>query len=459
MELVDQGKEIQRRADEFNRAGNFEEAERLYDMLLTQNHDNPYLLATLGTLYLHDQRQRYGLAISLLERAAKALGTADILCNLGIAYRFANNQEKGDHYFKKAIDKHPTAQILANYGALFVGVGNPDEAIKIARRGLELDANCAIAHWNLGMALLEKGEWETAWDEHEWGLKSHMRIDRKIRDLPLWDGTPDKTVAVSGEQGIGDEIMFASMLPDLMQTNTVIFECHKRLQHLFEHSFPGLVCIGAREEKEISWPYEYEIDYRTSIGSLGKWFRRSKDSFPGTPYLDADPAQKGKKFRVGISWTGGFKAGRVAVRRVPLSWWKPILDNDCEFISLQYTECADELKMMEQAGYAIQQFPEVKADDYYETARLVKSCDLIISCCTSVIHLAGAMGVPCWVMTPNRPAWRYGIKGRMPWYRSVRLYRQPPGDSEAWLPVIEKVADDLRAKMEEEHPIIRVAYG
>src|SRR3989304_671198 len=88
-----------------------------------------------------------------------------------------------------------------------------------------------------------------------------------------------------------------------------------------------------------------------------------------------------------------------------------------------------------------------KATDYYETARLVKSCDLVISICTSVIHLAGALGVPCWVMTPRWPAWRYQNTGPMPFYRSVRLYRSPDVVQEAWHPVIAKIAYDLEEKM------------
>jgi ADP-heptose:LPS heptosyltransferase len=84
-----------------------------------------------------------------------------------------------------------------------------------------------------------------------------------------------------------------------------------------------------------------------------------------------------------------------------------------------------------------------KAEDYYETARLVASCDLVITVNTSVVHLAGALGVPCWTMTPKFPAWRYQNTGGMPWYKSVRLFRSPSVDKEAWHPVIERIAEEL----------------
>jgi ADP-heptose:LPS heptosyltransferase len=118
-------------------------------------------------------------------------------------------------------------------------------------------------------------------------------------------------------------------------------------------------------------------------------------------------------------------------------------------VSLQYTDCEDEIAVVEALGYQIKQFPEVKAHDYYETAKLVQSCDLVISVCTSVVHLAGALGVPCWVMTPFAPAWRYQHKGPMPWYRSVRLYRQPDERADSWIPVVQRIGLDLEDLLNE----------
>ena len=143
------------------------------------------------------------------------------------------------------------------------------------------------------------------------------------------------------------------------------------------------------------------------------------------------------------------KIGRVQKRSIPLTWWKPILDiPNVEFVSLQYGIGKEEdLDVMDALGYDIKRPEEADAQDYYDTARLVASCDLVISICTSVIHLAGALGVPCWVMTPKFPAWRYQNQGPMPWYRSVRLYRSPDPDQLAWQAVVERVAVDLLEKV------------
>jgi hypothetical protein len=424
----------------------YDEAESLYDQLLTQNPDNPGLLATLGTLYI--QKKKVGLAICLLEAALKkGMRQSDVLSNLGLAYKFSGQMEKAKKYFEESIKDSPSGEALANYSALFIESGQDEKCKSICKRAIDLSPEHPIAHWNLALALLAEGKWDQAWDEHEWGLVNNcMRKDRDLGGVPVWDGTPGKRVAVYGEQGIGDEIMFASMLPDLLKTNEVVLESHTRLKTLFEKSFPSVKVYGMREEKIPTWVENESFDYRISIGSLGKFYRRSRDAFPGTPYLTAEALPKGEKFRVGISWTGGgAKQGRVQKRSVPLAGWKSILNvPNVEFVSLQYTDGQEEIDLQNALGYKIKVMDEyVKAEDYYETARLVKSCDLVISVCTTVIHLAGALGVPCWVMTPKFPAWRYQNTGGMPWYRSVRLYRQPEPKQDAWRPVVERIGLDL----------------
>lgn len=453
MELQKQkegGRDFFKEASQFHQDGKFEEAEKIYQMLLEQNHDNSGLLATYGTLCL--QTRRYGLATMMLERALALDPTLyEAMSNLGLTYKYTGQTDKAFKWIEKAtLHDDPSAEALANYAGLFTNTGNPEKAIAASEAAVKRNPELNIAHWNLALALLETGQWERGWKEHEWGLqsvkgKTIMRVDRKIGGLPYWDGTPNEPVLVYGEQGLGDEIMFASMIPDLLKTNPVILESHKRLTTLFSKSF-GTPVYGTREDEEITWPYDHpELKWRISIGSLGKFYRNKKEDFPGTPYLTAEPALSPtkKKLRVGISWTGGQKKGRVLTRSVPLSWWRPILEayQDVEFVSLQYTNCDDEVRHINLQGFPVDQYEAVKADDYYETAKLVMSCDLVISVCTSVIHLAGALGVPCWVMVPSKPAWRYGVKGPMPWYRSVRLYRQPADD---WIPVIDLVAHNLR---------------
>lgn len=440
-ELVD-------RANRLNEEGKYAEALELYDQLLTQNHYNKYLLATVGTI-LTRNRKTNGMAITMLNLAidkhGKQEAPQELWANLGLAYRHAGQTEKAIECLKKAISIEKTAGTLCNYGNMFVEQGNPAEAIKHLKEAIKLDPEAPLTHWNLSLALLETGQFDTAWEEYEYGERPDgMRPERRLGDRPKWDGKAPGRVALYGEQGIGDEIMFASMVPDVLKTNEVILDCHPRLVTLFEKSF-GVKCYGTRKEAEVPWTLDEAFDYRIAMGSLGKFYRRSRASFPGTPYLKADAAPRGDRFRIGISWTGGRLSHRVAVRTVPLSWWGSIINNDAEFVSLQYTDdCESEIEIANRVnGWSIRQEPAAKAYDYYELAKFVKSCDLIITVCTSLVHLAGALGVPCWVMVPRRPAWRYMESGPMPWYRSVRLYRQPQIEESAWLPVVQRVGLDL----------------
>ena len=135
----------------------------------------------------------------------------------------------------------------------------------------------------------------------------------------------------------------------------------------------------------------------------------------------------------------------MEVRSLELEMMLPILKQDAVFISLQYTPQEDEITAFEEKhGIKIHQFPEaVYSSLYDDTAGLVANLDLVITVCTSAVHLAGALGVPTWVMTPSRPAWRYRLDlDTMPWYANTILFRQAV-NSQDWEPVISEVAANL----------------
>lgn len=436
--------DIWKTAVELYTADKYQEADPYFDVLLANHPLEPGLLATYGTMC--SLMKKNGLAIALLEASMKLKGKrdTDVLTNLSLAYKNFGMQEKAFDCMEQAIKIDPNARVLTSHAGYLLESSRQDEAIANCKKAIKLEPDFAMAHWNLALMLLSQGQWDSGWDEHEYGFKAGMRVDRgEVWGIPVWDGSPGKKVVIYGEQGIGDEIMFASMIPDVLKTNEVIIECHERLVTTFQKAFPGVSVYGTREDPEPKWPAKETADARISIGSLGKFYRRSREAFPGTPYLNADPIPKGEKFRVGISWSGGYKKSRREKRTVPLSYWQTILGvPNVEFVSLQYTDCKEELDVVGALGYEIKVMDDlVKAEDYYETAKVVKSCDLVISVCTSVIHLAGALGVPCWVMTPKHPAWRYQNQGGMPWYRSVRLYRQMA--EKEWMPVVQRVGLDL----------------
>jgi len=236
-----------------------------------------------------------------------------------------------------------------------------------------------------------------------------------------------------------------------MRENKVIIECSAKLEGLLRRSFGcptyGTVLIKGGQR----WPAEYPVDASVALGSLPGFYRNSDEAFPGTPYLVADPQRRiqwralldslGDKPKVGLAWTGGIKRTGYSRRSLDLKDLMPILKQDATFVSLQYKD-APEVDELRAAGVDIHHWPHgVQSQDYDDTAALVAELDLVITVATAVVNLAGGLGKPCWVLTPKAPLWRFGLTGNaMPWYKSVRLYRQHA----AWLEVIAEVATDLR---------------
>jgi hypothetical protein len=301
---------------------------------------------------------------------------------------------------------------------------------------------------NLGLSLLGQRKWKEAWPYYSASVGSKSRLLMKYLEEPepVWDGSPGKRVVIYGEQGIGDEVCAASMLPDAIRDcQKVIVDCDFRLTNLFKRSFPGATVYGTRWKPSTVWPEvkNSEIDASIAAFEIGKFYRNSEEDFPGTPYLTPCPIRTAMwkasktKPRIGIAWSGGIWQNASMHRELPLSEWGPIFNAvDAEFVSLQYRDAAKDID-----GTQVQQYRwATLTDDYDDTAALVASCDLVIVVQTSITHLAGALGVPCWTMIPQVSQWRYGEEFEdLPWYRSVKLFRQR---NEKW--PVNDIASKLR---------------
>ena len=122
----------------------------------------------------------------------------------------------------------------------------------------------------------------------------------------------------------------------------------------------------------------------------------------------------------------------------------PVLRQDATFVSLQYKDAVAEVDALEEThGIKVHHWAHAtQTKDYDDTAALVAELDLVITVQQSAVHLAGALGVPTWVLLPKAPLWRYGISGEtMPWYKSVKLYRYR---GNAWVHSVSEAAADLR---------------
>jgi hypothetical protein len=432
------------------------EAEHLFNVLLNNDNNSDTLLFYLGTCYMG--MKKTGLAINLFKKALEINPNADAAwCNLGYVYRDEQLLDKARECFLKGIELKPDEPInYANLGATYVANGTPDKMLEYSAKALELDDNIMVARWNQSLAYLELGDYEKGWLNYEFGERVENRAERtyKPQNPPVWDGSKGKTVVVYGEQGIGDEIMFASILPDIMKDCKVILDAHPRLADLFRRSFPNMPVYGTRKDGELFWPGLHQIDAKVAIGTLGKYYRNKAEDFPGLPYLKADPKlygfykekleALGDKPKIGISWKGGIKNTNVSQRYIKAEQWLPLFKAvDADYISLQYTDDAPEyVQQLEQEHGIIIHHWQDMVDDYDYTAALVSNLDLVISVPQSVVHLAGALGVTTWQLTPKRAMWQMGVYGQdMPWYASVKNYWQD--ETYTWEPVINLIKEEL----------------
>ena len=428
-----------------------------FHYLLNNDPNSSALVFYIGTCEM--KRGNFGAAVNLLKLSTTMKGKPfpEAWNNLGWCYHEQGLVDKADKCFQKSLELKPdSADIHNNVASCYVNNGTPDKAIEILKKGLELDPKHNQIPWNIGLAYLEKGMWVEGWKGYDHGLESGHRTRRKYHkdvETPLWKGEKGHTVVIYGEQGIGDETMFASILPDAIKDADVIFDCHPRLVNIFRNSFPDIPIFGTRKEKELTWCANEKIDSCLPIGSLGGMYRKKLKDFPKKPYIKADDflvskikeRLNTKKPIVVIHWKGGTAKTNKDYRSIGLKEWKPILEKDCEFVSLQYTENAPEVVKMvnEEYGVNIHHWEDVVADMDWQTAALQAS-DLVISVNTSIVHISGALGKECWCLTPKKCAWRYGLKDeQMAWYGSVKQYRETNG----WTPIIEQVAKDLEEKL------------
>lgn len=171
--------------------------------------------------------------------------------------------------------------LLNNLGALCIDNGRYDEAEKYCQRAINM-VDTGGARGNLGFCQLAKRNWAEGWKNYHYTLGTDWRKRVVYKDEPEWDGTPGKTVIVYGEQGLGDEVSFASMVPDAIRTcKRVILDVDARLKNLFQRSFPEAKVYGTRTATDGKWDKEdHSFDASIAIGQLGEHFRLTDESFP-----------------------------------------------------------------------------------------------------------------------------------------------------------------------------------
>jgi hypothetical protein len=308
-------------------------------------------------------------------------------------------------------------------------------------RALDAAASLAPSHplvrGTRAESLLMSGDYSRGWEEYEWRLKMPW-FQNAIPPGPSWDGR--SPVTIIGEQGSGDVFQFYRYLPLVKERcSDVEFACQRNL--------PPFLSIPENKVTPTSCLVPADDRQRTALGSLPYLLNLPRpEQSPQPPYLFASKPlvdlwanrlEPYREFRVGICWQGNPTYLRDQWRSIPLDAFKPLSKvSGVKLVSLQKNPGTDIGRQIDEQSGA-----------FMDSAAILHNIDMLVTCDTSLAHLAGAMNRPVWVALCASPDWRWGFRGETtPWYPSMRLFRQSRlGD---WSSVFHRIASELKSKVE-----------
>ena len=421
---------------------------------LTPNHADTYF--NLGNVYrkqgkLEDAIGCYEKALTLDPQfidAQNALG-----CVLGMQGR----PVEALACFRKVLAVKPDDfDAHNNIGSTFQYLGKPQEAIAHHQRALALRPDDARAQWYQSMVLLLVGDYANGFRLYEKRLEAaegvyltHLKaIQSKLAVKPRWQGESlrGKTLLVWTEQGSGDSLMMLRYVHKLLEAGVkgLVLYCGPELYRLARGFAGSVEAINMR-----TMPPPLDYDYHCPIMSLPFLFGTSLETIPdAVPYLYVPADMRAKWTRcfvdtaglkVGLAWAGSQYYARDIQRSVPLKTFEPLIGiSGITFVSLQKEQPGTQLT---ETGWPIRDWMN-DCEDYLDTAALVESLDLVISVDTAVVHLAGALGKPVWLLNRFESEWRWLLEREdSPWYPTMRIFRQPALHD--WDSVIRRLVVDL----------------
>jgi tetratricopeptide (TPR) repeat protein len=374
--------------------------------------------------------------------------SATALNNRGARLRELNRLPEALEDLNRALELQPAyAEAHNNRGNVLRDLNKHEEALLCFDKALSIQPNYASAHWNKSITLLALGKFQTGWSEYEWRLKLKPESTRNYA-AENWVGSSSlggKTLFVYSEQGYGDIVQFCRYLPEVASRKCeIIFELPQNLLSLVS----SLSCKFTALAKGASLP---KFDAYCALMSLPHALGTDLNSIPGkNPYLSVEPDKISewkkflgpqKKTRIGLAWSGRKTHQNDHNRSISLELLHPILQLPYEFHSLQTEYRSDDLKTLNQTT-ALTRHDDV-IEDFADTAALIECLDLVIAVDTSIVHVAGALGKPVWILLPYSPDFRWMLKRiDSPWYPTAKLFRQKTRND--WSSVIEDVVNQLR---------------
>lgn len=380
-------------------------------------------------------------AVERLDRALAAFpGRAPIHFRRGTVLNRLGRGAQAVESFARAIAIDPgVAPFHINHGIALRQAGRLEESVAALDRALQIKPGDALAHWNRALSLLGLGRLEEGWRDYEFRL----RLPSAPRSVPLpaWNGEAGKSVLVRREQGLGDELLFANCLPDLLRlAPQAAVECDRRLAPLYRRSFPSARIVPVARPlpgQAEPAPDLGDVEAAIALGSLPGRFRRRLEDFPATRgYLKPDPAQRqrwsdwlagqGGGRKTGLCWRSSQAGGSRDQRYARLDALLPALTGDDDlYVSLQLNLDPAERAA---AGRHVVEAPGLDLrDDIDGVAALIAALDRVITVDSWILSLAGALGVPTLFLATQRD-WATLGSDRVPWAPGVQVVFVQGGD-------------------------------
>ncbi len=446
------------RANILSRLERHEAARAAYVEALTRFRGHPELLNNLGVVLI--ELGDLAGAVAVFDQALAARPDfPEAWFNRGTALTKTAGPEAALASFDRALALRP------DYPAALVGRGVAlKETSAFDAAGAAFDAALALApdnahaRNNKGALQLLRGDFRNGWDgyEYRWACGTTPQNALKF-PIPQWQGTshPGEKLIVFDEQGLGDTLQFCRYLPLLARAGIdVTFFCRSKMIRLLRGLMPQVRCV------DDLGPHE-RFDSQVALSSLPQALKTGLANVPArTPYLAPEPALAAKwaehlasqgdpsVFKVGLCWHGNPNPKADPARSVPLAAFAALAGaRDFRFISLQKHDGLDELAAAELKIETLGADFDAGPDAFVDTAAVMQALDLVITCDTSVAHLAGALGRPTFLVLKKVPDWRWLLdREDTPWYPTMRLFRQRTrGD---WAEVMERVLAAARAGYE-----------
>lgn len=426
----------------------------------------------------------FGGAIAAYNRCIALNATlAEVYVNLGNVYKFKGDGDNAIAAYERALALDPRmSQAYGNIAAVFLDRGRHAEALALMDKAIAIDPQPGELRFKRSLIALRLTNLAVGWADYDSRFFAETeKISRFSAPPPYWIGEDltEKTILLWTEQGLGDEILYASMIGEITaRARRCIVECSPRLVPVFARSFPEATVKRYLGQGERATP-PAEFDVQISITSLGKYFRPSLGDFPRHQgYLKADPTRTAAlraRYRalapgnlvVGLSWRS--KNDRLGVHKsADLATWADVLRvPGITFVNLQYGDCAAELATVKQVlGINIVLDPEVNPlgsmDDFFAQ---VAAMDLVITTSNTTVHVAGSLNIPTSLLLPSGLAslWYWFLdRPESPWYPAVSIFRclRPAGNVQAgsmnepnakpwWADGIVRIGQALASKSQE----------